>query len=124
MAHGTRALAEMQKGIDTLEAFYCHNMHGCPALGVMGTGIMRGQDKELFKLGCYNREIDYVVFSYDTPIAWHYAATLPGNGDGWYISEERYSVTTTTHQRAVRVAIENPGHYSAIHEHVAGIRVY
>jgi hypothetical protein len=122
MAHGTRALAEMQKGIDTLQAFYCHNMHGCPALGVMGTGIMRGHDKDLFKLGLYNREIDYVVFSYETPIAWHY---MSGSSmRSWYISEEKYSVTTSTHQRAVRVAIDNPGHYTEIHEHVAGIRIH
>ena len=36
--------------------------------------------------------IDYVVFSYDTPIAWHLA-----NGD-WVRPNRKYSVTTSKHQ--------------------------
>ncbi|TWE27539.1 hypothetical protein FHX69_0175 [Prauserella muralis] len=43
--------------------------------------------------------IDYVVYSYATPIAWH----IPGQG--WTVPTETYSVTTTRHQRAVNLAI-------------------
>jgi hypothetical protein len=42
--------------------------------------------------------IDYVVFSYDTPIAFHYA-------EGWYVVEQKFSVTTSKHQNYVRRAI-------------------
>jgi hypothetical protein len=43
---------------------------------------------------------DYVVFSYDTPIAWHSA-------DGWYVVEQKFSMTTSKHQGIVRRAIAN-----------------
>lgn len=42
--------------------------------------------------------MDYVVFSYDTPIAWHTFA-------GWYIVEQKFSVTTSKHQNLVRRAV-------------------
>lgn len=41
----------------------------------------------------------YVVWSYDTPIAWHHP------GDGWVVPDERYSVTTTQHQNKIKAAI-------------------
>lgn len=40
--------------------------------------------------------IDYIVFSYKTPIAWHCADTI------WYIVDQKFSVTTTNHQSVVR----------------------
>jgi hypothetical protein len=44
-------------------------------------------------------EIDYVVYSYGTPIAWHIE-------DGeWIIPDDKYSVTTSNHQGVVRRAI-------------------
>lgn len=36
--------------------------------------------------------IDYVVWSYSTPIAWHLT-----NGE-WYKVEQKFSITTTKHQ--------------------------
>ena len=42
--------------------------------------------------------IDYVVWSYGTPIAWHHE-------DGWTMPEKRYSVTTSKHQGQVRRAL-------------------
>jgi hypothetical protein len=41
---------------------------------------------------------DYWVYSYNTPIAWHTA-------DGWYVVEQKFSVTTSKHQNYVRRAI-------------------
>lgn len=40
----------------------------------------------------------YVIYSYETPIAWHAAGS-------WTIPAEHYSHTTTTHQGIVRVAV-------------------
>ena len=50
-----------------------------------------------------NREvgIDYVVYSYATPIAWHTEAGV------WYIPAIKYSVTTSKHQNVVRRAVKN-----------------
>ena len=42
--------------------------------------------------------IDYLVYSYSTPIAWHTA-------EGWYVVEQKFSVTTSKHQNYVRQAI-------------------
>ena len=41
----------------------------------------------------------YVVYSYGTPIAWH---TL---NFGWYVVEQKFSVTTSKHSNYVRRAI-------------------
>jgi hypothetical protein len=41
---------------------------------------------------------DYVVFSYDTPIAWH-------TSNGWYIVSQKFSVVTSKHQDYVRRAV-------------------
>ena len=46
----------------------------------------------------YDDDPDYVVYSYDTPIAWH------GNR-GWIVPPVKYSVTTTRHQSLTRGAL-------------------
>jgi len=43
-------------------------------------------------------QVDYVVYSYGTPIAWHTA-------EGWYVVKQKFSVTTSKHQNYVRRAI-------------------
>lgn len=49
--------------------------------------------------------IDYAVYSYETPIAWHLSAT-PGSPDGvWVYVDYKFSPTTTHHQNAVRSAL-------------------
>ena len=40
----------------------------------------------------------YVVYSYETPIAWH-------DGNGWVMPAVKYSMTTATHQAITREAI-------------------
>jgi hypothetical protein len=42
----------------------------------------------------------YVVYSYGTPIAWH-------TSQGWYIVGQKFSMTTSKHQNAVRRAISS-----------------
>ena len=44
--------------------------------------------------------IDYVIYSYSTPIAW-----LRGDGE-WAMPDAKYSVTTTKHQTTTRAAIQ------------------
>lgn len=47
--------------------------------------------------------MDYVVYSYDTPIAWHV------RGDGfseWVIPNASYSQTTTQHQNKINASLE------------------
>ena len=76
-------------------------------------GSLRGSRREVKSLRPsvgkldkrYHRSVqseytDYIVWSYDTPIAWH-------NSLGWYMPDERYSVTTTTQQGRIRTALSS-----------------
>lgn len=45
---------------------------------------------------------DYVVYSYDTPIAWR-----SGSTGWWWIPDTRYSVTTSRHQSKIRTALHD-----------------
>ena len=40
----------------------------------------------------------YVVYSYDTPIAWF-------DSEGWYVVSQKFSVTTSKHQNLIKRAI-------------------
>ena len=46
----------------------------------------------------YDSEWVYVVWSYDTPIAWH-------DSEGWYVVAQKFSQTTRKHQNLSRRAI-------------------
>jgi hypothetical protein len=59
------------------------------------------------------RDADYVVFSYETPIAWHVPAAGPGDVDAWWLPDVRYSSTTSEHQAVVRMALR-PAHLSTL----------
>lgn len=69
---------------------------------------------------------DYVVLSYETPIAWHLdlpadltdVDSLDAWVDGrdnpgvWVIPDVKYSITTTDHQQTVRMALSGYGRWS------------
>ena len=73
------------------------------ASALMGTfahiGAGRLQGKELATYEADRVGIDFIVYSYGTPIAWH---TL---NFGWYVVEQKFSVTTSKHQNYTRRAI-------------------
>lgn len=48
-------------------------------------------------------KIDYVVYSYRTPIAWHVTGT---NYSEWIYPDVRYSATTSAQQNKIRTALE------------------
>jgi len=52
---------------------------------------------EVMRYESVKDKIDYVVLSYRTPIAWHYAGE-------WYVVAQKFSVTTSKHQSIVRRA--------------------
>jgi hypothetical protein len=63
----------------------------------LGGGQLKG--KELATFDADVNGADYIVYSYSTPIAWH---TL---NFGWYVVEQKFSVTTSKHTNYVRRAI-------------------
>lgn len=46
---------------------------------------------------------DYVVYSYNTPIAWH--LSHDDGEDRWIVPDVKYSMTTTRHQGKISTAI-------------------
>jgi hypothetical protein len=54
-------------------------------------GIMPEVEADMLRALVRTGELDYVIYSYATPIAWH------ANGE-WTKSSSRYSVTTSKHQ--------------------------
>lgn len=62
----------------------------------LGAGQLKG--KELATFDADVNGADYIVYSYSTPIAWHTA-------EGWYVVEQKFSVTTSKHTNYVRRAI-------------------
>jgi len=63
---------------------------------IMSEGRLSGADCEKYYED--RRVIDFVVYSYHTPIAWH------REGLGWYIVGQKFSQTTSKHQNLVRRA--------------------
>lgn len=45
-------------------------------------------------------DVDYVIVSYQTPIAWHHSTD-----DEWVMPEDRYSTSTSKHQGRIRTAL-------------------
>lgn len=72
------------------------------ASGLMGSrnyaGTGRLDPEEEARLAKDMGSLDYMVYSYNTPIAWRTA-------EGWYVVEQKFSVTTSKHQNYVRRAI-------------------
>jgi hypothetical protein len=64
----------------------------------LGAGRLSGA--ELDKFCDEVNFLKYAVYSYGTPIAWY-------NIGGWYVVEQKFSVTTSKHQNAVRRAISS-----------------
>lgn len=56
--------------------------------------------EEIEKYESVRDSIDYVVMSYRTPIAWHSA-------EGWYVTSQKFSTTTSKHQNYVRRSVSS-----------------
>ncbi len=63
-------------------------------LGNWDSGRLYGEDLDLFRAQCDT--INYVVYSYATPIAWHWA--LDNGTADWYVAKGKWSLTTSKHQ--------------------------
>jgi hypothetical protein len=78
----------------------------CPdgMIGFWTHGQLPGDELAAMKLRAEG--ITYVVYSYQTPIAYLWC-------DQWYVPDVHYSATTTTHQSVVRTAVSVIADYSA-----------
>lgn len=64
------------------------------SLGAWDSGYLSGPDLDQFRLDM--TFVDYVVWSYRTPIAWH-VRDNEGN-ERWHVVGEKFSSTTSKHQ--------------------------
>jgi hypothetical protein len=63
------------------------------------SGRLSEPDRSAFETAAAMRTLDYAIYSYGTPIAWH-------TPTGWTVPDTKYSATTTGHQALVQAAIE------------------
>ena len=80
--------------IATRQEFKASALSGSPYR--MSEGYLIGRDCDRYYEDQHT--MDYIVYSYSTPIAWH---TL----EGWYVVSQKFSVTTSKHSNYVRRAI-------------------
>jgi hypothetical protein len=76
----------------------------------VGRRSVLGQLPDEWRAVWHNQEIDYVIYSYGTPIAWRTREAHYGNNGltyshRWVVPDVRYSVTTSKHQGKVRTAL-------------------
>jgi hypothetical protein len=86
---------EAMERIQAREPFEASSLSGkymnyTPGAGRLGDEFIRLSNE--FKTGAY------IVFSYNTPIAWF-------GSNGWYVVEQKFSPTTSKQQNYVRRAI-------------------
>ena len=79
-------------------ALSAHNPRG----RYIGAGRLTGLDLDQFYID--QDDIDYVVLSYSTPIAWH---TPEG---GWYKVKQKFSPTSSNHQGTLYLATSAVSH--------------
>ena len=92
---------QAQAAIAALRPFLSSNMRGeSVAVGVrsFGTGRAYPDTVRVMEDSWRNGGMDYVVYSYQTPIAWH-------DSEGWHIPADKFSPTTSKHQTYVRRAV-------------------
>lgn len=69
------------------------------SLGSPSVGHLPEKDAAWFRQCDAMGILTYVVYSYQTPIAWR-------TDNAWYIPDARYSVTTSQHQGLIRTAVD------------------
>jgi hypothetical protein len=82
--------------IETRQEFRASALEG----RVYGVGNGRLDEQETARYNQDLNSVTYWVYSYSTPIAWY-------TPSGWYVVEQKFSVTTSKHQNYVRRAIAN-----------------
>lgn len=67
---------------------------------VRGSTTLTGFDQLPERYKARVRDADYIVYSYETPIAWR-------SGAQWYMPDVKYSPSTTRQQGAIHMALSS-----------------
>lgn len=105
--HGKKALATLKTGITDRKPFNLGNVTGRMVEGhECGIGRMSAAGPEEVKDfldGIEAGSIDYAVYSYQTPIAWH-------TDHGWVVTSHRYSASTNRQLSAIESVLSTYDH--------------
>ena len=97
----TRNPGPIAKKLLALESFKTNGaLKGVAKPEWIDFGKMRVWDNALLYSDQNSYGVDYVIYSYSTPIAW-----LRGDGN-WFMPVAGYSPITTRHQNTIRAAIQ------------------
>lgn len=97
-----KALAAIPNGEEFTagaRTFGVHNFRGVESPQLPGAGSLNEVERTTLHADYLVSGIDYVIWSYQTPIAWH----LP-TGE-WHVVDQKFSVSTSNHQSLVRFAL-------------------
>ena len=96
----TRNATMIARAIKGMEDFKTSGaLKGVASPWWVDSGYMRDSDSAAMYSARDNIGIDYVIYSYATPIAYR-----TNNGE-WTIPDAKYSVTTSKHQSTIRYAL-------------------
>ena len=100
----TRNAAAIARALQNCESFTTSGaLKGVANPPWIHPGRIKSDDGAAMYRACDEIGIDYIVYSYGTPIAYR---TKGDGGDGeWTIPDAKYSVTTTKHQSTIQYAI-------------------
>lgn len=91
------SIHDIAECLRTLRPFHNYNRQFRGVVAQQGSGILSTADKYIWTTS-HEIGIDYVVYSYRTPILWH-------TRYGWCEIETKFSVTTSKHQSKARAAL-------------------
>jgi len=102
-APGKRAI---QAAVDDFTPFKGNSISGTKVSenGYVSYGRLPEPFRKALLHGTLNGSVDFVIYSYATPIAWHACG-------GWIAPPVEYSKTTTQHQNVIKTAIANKDFY-------------
>lgn len=102
--YGKKSIAAIDKAVSDLEPFKLNggSMSGWKT-DTPGFGRLPESERDAFRNQKESHGVEFVIFSYATPIAWKLR-----NGN-WFVPDVSYSTTTSGHQSAVKRALIDNG---------------
>jgi hypothetical protein len=97
-------VSKASERVSRLEAFISHGALSARGVAMTGDELMFGRMGEAGQAAIKPlKKINYVVHSYNTPIAVH------DENEGWVVPAQKYSSTTSKHQSVTKAGINQSG---------------
>lgn len=93
-------------------AFYPGLTHGLPTIGEDFAMRIDSLLPQFVIDACKSHKVAFMVYDYDTPIAWLAAPATTNNQYVWVVPNVKYSTTTSRHQNTLRKALASISEHS------------